>query len=54
MLAEPSNRQDIRAVAIFNRFGSTQTLSRREHAPDRRGALNNEVRLITRFYGIHS
>ena len=31
---------------------STQIWSREEHALNRRDALNNEVRLITRFYGM--
>ena len=31
--------------------GSRQILSRRQHAPNKRCALNNGVRLITRFYG---
>ena len=31
--------------------GLTQILSRREHAPDRRGVLNIKMCLITQFYG---
>ena len=31
--------------------GSRRILSRRQHAPNKQCALNNDVRLITRFYG---
>ena len=31
---------------------STQILSRRQHAPNKLCALNNDVRLTTRFYGM--
>ena len=32
--------------------GSRQSLSRRQYAPNKQCVLNNDVRLITRFYGI--
>ena len=34
--------------------GSRQILSRRQYAPNKLCALNNDVRLITRFYGIRN
>ena len=33
--------------------GSRRILSRRQYAPNKRCALNNNVCLITRFYGMH-
>ena len=55
VFSEPNNRHDRRAVAIGvtvgHYQGSMQISSRRENMHDRQVALNNEVRLITRFYG---
>ena len=41
----------IRAVRFLSRV--KQILSIRQHVPNKRCVLNNDVRLITRFYGIH-